>query len=148
MTKKVIGANLISGMSLIFLIVLGINYLIFKNTNPYENLTIEIINNPIFATNNIDFKLTGKKILTCSVNNVFGTATNGTDTVYLHDFVVPYTRNSSVGNNVVNRWTMAMPEELYFGKWKVTMTGDWSCKYWIFEETTTRAYDNILLIVK
>lgn len=147
--KKIIAANLISGLSLIFLIVFGINYLIFKNTHPYENLVMQVANNPVTAQDDIHFAMAGTKVLPCIVSKVYGKAhDNDGHEVYLTEFTEQYIRNVSVGESVTNSWAMRKPETLHTGVWRVDIIGDWTCRFWIFEETKTRSYDNILLIVE
>lgn len=146
---RTIITNLISAVSLMCLIVFGVNYLVFKNTAPYENLRMEIVNNPITGDADIEFAMSGTKILSCEVGNTYAIADNTEGRkVYLNRFTKPYTRNVSIGENVTNSWSMSKPEDLHSGVWRVSVIGDWYCSWWIFQETKTRTYDNILLIVK
>jgi|AntAceMinimDraft_11_1070367.scaffolds.fasta_scaffold27455_3 hypothetical protein len=147
--KKTIVTNIISGLSLIFLIVFGANYLIFKNTQPYENLIMQIVNNPVTKTDDIHFAMTGTKMLPCIVERAYAIAYDSSGRkVYLTDFTEQYIRNVSVGERVNNSWKMRKPEGLRPGVWRVDVIGDWTCRFWVFEETQTRTYDNILLIVE
>jgi len=146
--KKIIAANLISGLSLIFLVVFGVNYLIFKNTPVYTDYTIEIINNPITGDSDIQFAMSGKKNLDCTANNVHGIAVRGGDSITLDNYTQGYKRNIAVGEFVTNQWAYARPKGLHPGVWHVTMQADWTCRLWIFQETSQRSYDNILLVVK
>jgi hypothetical protein len=146
--KKIILSNIISGLSLITLVVFGTQYLMFKNTEPYQNLSMSIVNNPITGNENIEFVMIGRKVLQCSVDNAYAIAVNNRDeTVILNEFVELYYRNIDIGDSVTNTWKIRRPEALTEGVWRVTMVGDWTCSSWIFEETRTRTYDNILLIV-
>lgn len=147
MTKTLI-ANIISGISLACLIVFGINYLIFKNTQPYENLVMEIVNNPITDNEDIHFAMIGEKVLSCEVNKVYAVAHNAGKQVYLTNFTEQYFRNTPVGENANNSWKMRRPENLHPGIWRVDVIGDWTCTWWVFSETRTRSYDNILLVVE
>ena len=147
--KKIIAANLISGLSLTFLIVFGANYLIFRNTVPYQNLVMEIINNPITGNEDLHFSMSGTKVLECIVSKAYGIAQDDDgNKVYLTDFTEQYFRNTPVGKDARNSWKMRKPEELHRGVWRVDIIGNWTCKFWIFNETRTRSYDNILLIVE
>ena len=131
------------------LIVFGVNYLIFKNTHPYENLVIEIINNPITQQEDIHFAMAGTKVLDCSVDNAYGEAHNNEGkVVVLDEYTAQYIRNVSKGENVSNSWKLRKPDELSAGIWRVNFIGNWRCSYWIFEDVRERRYDNILLIVK
>lgn len=147
--KKTIVANLISGLSLVCLIVFGINYLIFKNTQPYENLIMQVVNNPVTKQEDIHFAMAGTKVISCIVSKVYGIAYNNSgNKVYLTEFTEQYIRNVSVGESVTNSWKMRRPKELHDGVWRVDIIGDWTCRFWVFEETKTRTYDNILLIAE
>ena len=145
---KIILSNIVSGISLILLVIFGAQYLIFKNTEPYQNLTMSVINNPVTDDNDIHFAMIGKKVLECSVDNVYAIAVNSNEqTVILNEFTELYYRNTQPGDNVTNSWKMRKPKDLSNGIWRVSMIGNWTCKRWIFVETQTRTYDNILLIV-
>lgn len=147
--KKILAANLISGISLVTLIVFGVNYLIFKNSPIYTNYTIEIINNPVTGNEDIEFAMVGTKILDCTANNVYGTAHNehGHEFI-LNEYTRAYIRAISPGETVTNRWAYRKPADMHPGVYRVTMKGDWTCRFWIFDETKLRQYDNILLIVE
>ena len=148
--KKIIGLNLISGISLICIIIFGIEFLIFKNTPIYENYTIEIVNNPITGNNDIEFAMVGKKVLDCQANNVYGIATNNQgDEIILDQFTRTYIRNVKPGETVTNNWAFAKPKALTPGIWRVDMIGTWTCRFFIFKnQETIRNHENILLIVK
>jgi len=146
--KKLIAANLISGLSLVTLIVFGVQYLIFKNTPVYEDYKIEIINNPITGNDDIQFAMVGRKLLECQATNVYGVAYGKDKEIRLDQYTKAYTRGIKPGETVTNAWSYRKPKELTTGIYHVTMYGDWNCRFWIFRETTTRSYDNILLVVK
>ena len=150
-TGKIISANIISGLSLVCLIVFGVSYLKFKNTPIYDNYSIVITNNPITDEKNIEFAMTGRKVLDCQASKVYGLAINqdGTQEVILDRFVTTYRRNITPGENVTNSWSFQKPEELTTGYWRVDMIAHWTCRMWIFTQTETiRHHDNILLIVE
>lgn len=147
--KRILLSNIISGLSLFTLIVFGTQYLIFKNTEPYQNLLIFVENNPVKYGEELDFVLMGEKVLECSVNGVYAVATNRNgEEVVLDEINQPYFRNTPVGENSTNSWSMPPTESLTPGTWQVTIFGDWNCKHWIFSHTDLRYYDNILLIVE
>ena len=146
--KKIIAANLISGLSLITLIVFGVQFLIFKNTPVYEDYKIEVINNPITGEDDIQFAMVGRKLLDCQATNVYGMAYGENREVRLDRYTKAYIRNIAKGEVAMNSWSYAKPEDLTTGIYHVTMFGDWNCRFWIFNETTTRSYDNILLVVE
>lgn len=145
--KKIVAANLISGLSLICLITFGVQYVIFKNTPIYEDYKIEIVNNPITGNEDIEFMMVGHKLLDCQASNVYGVAYGNGKEILLDQYTKAYTRGVKPGETVTNAWSYAKPPELTQGIYHVTMFGDWTCRLWIFNETTTRTYDNILLVV-
>lgn len=149
--KKVIAANVISGVSLICLIVFGISYINFKNMPIYQNYRIEIINNPITGNEDIEFVMVGHKVLDCQAEKVYGVATNrdGSKEVILDKFTRIYMRNVKPGAKVTNNWAFARPKELTPGIWRVDMVGEWTCRTGVFTSIETiRNHDNILLIVE
>jgi len=131
------------------LIIFGVTYIQFKNTPIYENYSIEIVNNPVTQGEDIRFAMVGTKTLSCTAKNVHGLAYNDFDNkvVKLDQFTQTYIRNTSIGENITNRWAYAMPADLTPGYWRVDMVADWECRFWMFKETTTRTFGNILLIV-
>lgn len=148
--RQTIAINLISGLSLTCLIVFGIQYLIFKNTPVYSNYTIEIVNNPITGEEDIQFAMVGTKNLNCQAKNVYGIAHNDVEDrdVILNQYTKAYVRDIQPGETVTNTWSYARPKDLTAGIYRVTMVGEWTCRFWIFNEETTRTYDNILLIAE
>jgi len=149
--KKIIAANVISGLSLVCLIVFGFKYLEFKNTPIYQDYKIEITNNPVTAGEDIMFAMTGEKMLDCQADHVYGIATNqdGTVEVVLDKFTSMYKRNVKKGQTVTNSWSLHKPAEITPGYWRVDMVGHWSCRMWIFTSMeTVRMHDNILLVVE
>lgn len=148
--KKLIAINLISGLSLLFLIVVGSQYLIFKNTPIYESYRVEIVNNPITGDSDIEFVMVGKKTLNCQANKIYAIATNthGNE-VILDRFTRTHIRNVEIGEAVTNNWAIARPPELHAGIWRVDMVGHWECRFFIFKEyEEIRNQENILLIVQ
>lgn len=135
-------------MSLIALIVMGVQYLIFQNTTIYSDYKIEIVNNPITGSKDIEFVMVGTKNLDCKAENVYGVAYGNNKEVRLDRYTSAYIRDIKPGEKVTNSWSYAVPEDLTEGVYRVTMYGDWTCRFGIFKETTTRTYDNILLIVE
>jgi len=149
--KKIIAANVISGLSLVCLIVFGFKYLEFKNTPIYQDYKIEITNNPVTEGEDIMFAMTGEKMLDCQADKVYGIATSqdGTVEVKLDKFTSMYTHNVKKGQKVTNSWSLHKPAEVTPGYWRVDMVGHWTCRMWIFTSMETiRWHDNILLVVE
>jgi len=147
---RIVLANIISVISLASLIVFGVTYLKFKNTPIYENYRVEIVNNPITGDKNIEFVMVGKKTMNCTANKIYAVATNSQgDEVILDRFVKTHIRNVSIGDSVTNNWTLAKPDELHPGVWRVDMVGHWECSYFVFSsKEVIRNQENILLIVE
>jgi hypothetical protein len=141
-------SNVVSGLSLCLLIVFGFSYIKFINSPIYTSYKIEIINNPINDTKHIDFAMTGTKVLDCTANKVYGLATRDDGLqVKLDEFLRMYTHNVPTGETLRNTWTLRNPG-LLPGAYRVAMISDWTCRHWIFTETTTRTHDSIYLLVE
>jgi len=141
--------NVVSGLSLLILVIFGAQYLIFKNTEPYQNLKMEITNNPVPLGRDIEFVMLGNKVLNCTVENARAVAEDiDGNQLTLNNFTSQYTRNVPIGENVTNTWSLRQPNTITPGTWNVSMLGDWTCSHWIFKETHEYSYDNILLIIK
>lgn len=141
--------NVISGFSMITLIVLGVSYLSFKNAFVFQDIKIEITNNPITGHKDIDFMMIGSKKFECNSTAVYGIAYNDSkDAVKLDQFTKQYIRNTAPGKEVPNTWSLAAPEQLTKGVWRVSMTGEFECHYLIFTQHKSQTFDNILLIVE
>lgn len=92
--------------------------------------------------------MSGIKVLNCTANNVYALASKpGGQTVKLNEFIRMYTHNVNIGKVVNNTWTLRNPG-LEPGLYSVTMVADWSCRHWIFTETSTRIHDSIYLLVE
>jgi len=149
-TTQMIAANVISSISLVALIVFGVQWLIFKNTPIYENYRVEIVNNPVTGEEDIEFVMVGKKTLNCQANSIYAiaTSTSGKEVV-LDKFVKTHIRNVTPGKSVTNNWTIAKPSGMEPGVWRVDMVGHWKCRYFVFTTTETiRNHENILLIIQ
>ena len=141
--------NLISGLSLVTIIVIGIMYMSFKNEFVFQDITIDITNNPVDRSELIEFVMVGSKKHECASTRVYGTAYNADGTSILLDkYAKQYVRNTRPGESVPNTWALYIPKEMYSGEWRVSMTGEFLCNYSIFQLRKIQSYDNILLIVE
>ena len=149
-TTQMIAANVISSISLVALIVFGVQWLIFKNTPIYENYRVEIVNNPVTGEEDIEFAMVGKKTLNCQANSIYAVATSASgEEIILDKFVKTHIRNVTPGESVTNNWTIAKPPGMEAGVWRVDMVGHWECRYFIFKTSETiRNHENILLIIQ
>ena len=143
--------NIISGFSVVTLIVLGVAYLSFKNAFVFQDINIEITNNPITGDKDIEFAMIGYKKHECASKAVYGVAyaEDGSHSHKLDAFSKQYIRNTRPGESVPNSWSMEVPDDMREGgRYRVSMTGEFVCNYLIFTQHKTQTYDNILLIVE
>ena len=143
--------NVISGVSMIAIIVLGVAYLSFKNAFVFRDIKIEITNNPVDATRDIEFMMIGYKKHECNCTAVYGIAyaEDGSHSHELNLFTQQYSRNVSPGKEMPNQWSMKVPEDMVDGGiYRVSMTGEFICNYLIFQTEKSQTYDNILLEVE
>lgn len=141
--------NVISGLSMVTIITLGIMYMSFDNAFVFQDVKIEIVNNPVEKHDDIEFMMIGSKKFECNSTEVYGTAYHSDGHMHrLDKFTKQYTRNTSPGIARPNQWAMAVPDEmLQGGEYRVSMTGVFTCNHMIFQTEKTQTYDNILLIV-
>lgn len=142
--------NVISGLSMTALIVLGIAYMSFDNAFVFQDVKIEVVNNPIKKHDDIEFMMIGSKRHECASTQVYGVAYSDDGHMHrLDKFTKQYTRNTRPGEPIPNQWSMAVPEDMIAGgEYRVSMTGDFICNHLIFQTNKTQTYDNILLIVE
>jgi hypothetical protein len=143
--------NVISGLSMVTIICLGVAYLSFKNAFVFQDIKIEITNNPITAEKDIEFYMVGYKKHECNSTAVYGVAyaEDGSHSHRLDAFTKQYLRNVRPGEEVPNAWTMEVPADMREGgRYRVSMTGDFVCNYLIFTQEKSQTFDNILLIVE
>ena len=125
-------------------------YISFKNANVFQDIKIEITNNPITNNNDIEFMMMGYKPYECASTRVYGVAyADGGHMYRLDKFTKQYTRNTRPRESVPNQWAMAIPEDMIVGgEYRVSMTGEFMCNHWIFQVPKVQTYGNILLIVE
>ena len=143
-------ANILSGISMITIITLGVMYMSFSNAFVFQDVKIEVVNNPIEHHDNIEFMMIGTKKHECASTQVYGIAYHDDGHIHRLDrFTKQYTRNTRPGEPIPNQWSMAVPNDmLHGGEYRVSMTGDFVCNYLIFQTEKSQTYDNILLIVE
>jgi len=144
-------ANILSGISMITIITLGVMYMSFSNAFVFQDVKIEVVNNPIEHHDDIEFMMIGYKKHECNSTRVYGVAyaEDGTHSHDLNLFTKQYIRNTRPGEEVPNQWSMKVPDEMVQGGvYRVSMTGDFVCNYLIFQTEKSQTYDNILLIVE
>ena len=143
-------ANIVSGISMVTLIAFGVSYLQFKNAFVFEDIMIEITNNPVTQGQEIEFMMLGSKSHSCNSKTVYGKAysDDSEDVILLNKFTQQYVHNTRPGELIPNQWKLAMPANMYAGDWRVSMTGEFDCNYLIFTMPKSQTYSNILLVVK
>ena len=142
--------NVVSAISMVTLITLGIAYMSFDNAFVFQDVKIEVVNNPIEKHDDIEFMMIGTKKHECASTQVYGTAYHADGHMHrLDKFVKQYTRNTRPGEPIPNQWTMAVPDDMIVGgEYRVSMTGDFVCNHLIFQTEKSQTYDNILLVVE
>ena len=141
--------NIISGLSMVAIISLGVMYMSFDNAFVFQDVKIEVVNNPIEHHDDIEFMMIGSKKYECASTKVYGVAYHADGHTHrLDKFTKQYTRNTSPGIARPNQWSMAVPDDMIIGgEYRVSMTGVFVCNYFIFQTEKTQTYDNILLVV-
>ena len=143
--------NILSGISMATIIVLGVAYMSFNNAFVFQDIKIEITNNPVDTTRDIEFMMIGSKKHECNSTRVYGVAyaQDGSHSHELNLFTKQYTRNTRPGEEVPNQWHMQVPKDMVRGGvYRVSMTGDFVCNYLIFQTEKSQTFDNILLEVE
>jgi len=142
--------NVVSGISMITLIAFGVSYLQFQNAFVFHDIKIEVTNNPVSVSEDIQFMMIGSKRHECNSKRVYGKAYSADNSIVvkLDKFTQQYVHNTKAGDLIPNQWAMAKPVGIRPGEWRVSMTGDFDCNYLIFTSEKSQTYDNILLIIE
>ena len=140
-------ANIISGISMVTLVTLGISYMQFDNAFVFQDIKIEITNNPVTGEE-IEFAMMGSKKHECASTRVYGIAYNDDNKLTLDKFTKQYVRNTRPGEAVPNTWSLQRPKDMIPGDWRVSITGEFKCNHLIFQIEKIQTYDNILLVVE
>ena len=116
-------ANVISGLSMVIIITLGIMYMSFDNAFVFQDIKIEVVNNPIEKHDDIEFIMIGTKKHECASTQVYGTAYHKDGHTHrLDKFTKQYTRNTRPGEPIPNQWSMAVPNDMTIGgEYRVSM---------------------------
>jgi hypothetical protein len=143
-------ANIISGLSMVTIIALGIMYMSFDNEFVFTDTEISVVNNPIEQDQDIEFYMVGSKKYQCNSTAAYGVAhaTDGSHSYDLNTFTKRYVQNTAPGERVENGWHMAVPEHMRDGgEYRVSMTGEFECVHMIFKTHKKQVFDNIYLKV-
>ena len=142
--------NVISGLSMVTIISLGIAYMSFDNAFVFTDTEISITNNPVTAEQDIEFFMVGSKRYECNSTAAYGVAhaVDGSHSYNLDTFTKRYVQNTAPGERVENGWSMAVPEHMQEGgEYRVSMTGEFECVHLIFKTHKIQVFDNIYLKV-
>ena len=143
-------ANIISGLSMVTIIALGIMYMSFDNAFVFTDTHISVTNNPVTKDKDIEFFMVGSKKYECNSTAAYGIAhaVDGSHTHNLDTFTKLYVQNTAPGERVENGWHMKVPEDMYKGgEYRVSMTGEFECVHMIFKTHKKQVFDNIYLKV-
>ena len=140
--------NVISGLSMVTIISLGIMYMSFNNEFVFTDTTIGVTNNPVTKDKDIEFHMVGSKKYQCNSISVHGVAhaIDGTHSHNLNTFTKRYIQATKPGEAVENGWHMKVPGDMKEGgEYRVSMTGEFECIYMIFKTHKSQTFDNIYL---
>mgnify|MGYP000657170570 FL=1 len=142
--------NVISGLSMVTIITLGIMYMSFDNAFVFTDTHISVTNNPVTKDKDIEFFMVGSKKYQCNSTAAYGVAhaVDGSHSHDLNTFTKRYVQNTAPGARVENGWHMRVPEDMYKGgEYRVSMTGEFECVHMIFKTHKIQVFDNIYLKV-
>ena len=143
--------NVISGLSMVTIICLGIAYMSFDNAFVFTDTHISVTNNPVTAERDIEFYMIGSKKYQCNSTAAYGIAhaVDGSDSHDLNTFTKRYVQNTAPGDAVENGWHMKVPDDMARGgEYRVSMTGEFNCVHLIFKTHKVQEFANIYLKVE
>ena len=145
--------NIVSGLSMATLIILGVSYIAFQNAFVFNNAGIAVTNNPVTG-DQINFILEGNRKHECTLTRVHSDAYNdATGESFEFDFARKiYLRSDDyLGSDtgiVDHQWAMPVPDGMGPGVYRVTLYSEFDCVYLLFEASKVQMFDNIALIIK
>ena len=145
--------NILSGVSMATLIVLGVSFVGFNNAFVFNNSGIAVTNNPVTG-DQINFILEGSRRHECTLTRVHSDAYNDdTGESYQFDFArkIYIRSNDYLGSDtgiVDHQWAMPVPDGMGPGVYRVTLYSEFDCVYLLFKKTKVQMFDNIALIIK
>ena len=142
--------NIISGLSMVTIISLGIMYMSFDNAFVFTDTKISVVNNPIEQDQDIEFYMVGSKKYQCNSTAAYGVAhaVDGSHSHNLSTFTKRYIQATAPGERVENGWHMRVPNDMsHGGEYRVSMTGEFECIYLIFKTQKSQEFVNIYLKV-
>ena len=145
--------NIVSGLSMSTLIILGVAYMGFNNAFVFNNAGISVTNNPVTGEQ-INFILEGSRRHECVLTRVHTDATNNeTGQRFELDFTRKvYLRSDDYLGNatgiVDHQWGVPKPDNMQPGVYRVTLYSVFDCVYLLFKKTKVQLFDNISLIIE
>ena len=145
--------NIVSGLSMATLIVLGVSYIGFNNAFVFNNAGIAVTNNPVTG-DQINFILEGSRRHECVLTKVHSDAyDDATGERFPLDFARKvYIRSDDyLGSDtgvVDHQWGVPNPDGMLPGVYRVTLYSQFDCVYLLFKKTKVQLFDNISLIIE
>ena len=145
--------NILSGVSMATLIVLGVSFVGFNNAFVFNNSGIAVTNNPVTG-DQINFILEGSRRHECTLTRVHSDAyDDATGESFEFDFARKiYIRSDDyLGSDtgiVDHQWAMPVPDGMGPGVYRVTLYSEFNCVYLLFTANKVQMFDNIALIIK
>ena len=145
--------NVISGLSMVTLIVLGVSFVSFNNAFVFNNAGIAVTNNPV-TSGQINFILEGSREHECILTKVHSDAfDDATGERFALDFARKvYIRSDDyLGSDtgiVDHQWGVPKPDDMQPGVYRVTLYSQFDCVYLLFKKTKVQIFDNISLIIE
>jgi hypothetical protein len=154
-TYKIIKAatNIMSGLSMAALIILGVSYIGFNNAFVFNNAGISVTNNPVTG-DQINFILEGSRRHECTLTRVHSDAyDDATGERFELDFARKiYIRSDDyLGSDtgvVDHQWAIPVPDGMGPGVYRVTLYSEFDCVYLLFKQPKVQMFDNIALIIE
>ena len=145
--------NIMSGLSMATLIILGVSYIGFNNAFVFNNSGIAVTNNPVTG-DQINFILEGSRRHECTLTRVHSDAYNDeTGEKFEFDFARKiYIRSDDyLGSDtgvVDHQWAIPVPDGMGPGVYRVTLYSEFDCVYLLFKKNKIQMFDNIALIIE
>ena len=145
--------NILSGVSMATLIVLGVSFVGFNNAFVFNNSGIAVTNNPVTG-DQINFILEGSRRHECTLTRVHSDAyDDATGERFAFDFArkIYIRSNDYLGSDtgiVDHQWAMPVPDGMGPGVYRVTLYSEFDCVYLLFTANKVQMFDNISLIIE
>ena len=145
--------NIMSGLSMAALIILGVTYIGFNNAFVFNNAGIAVTNNPV-NDGQINFILEGNRKHECVLTRVYSDAySSETGEKFELDFARKiYIRSDDyLGSDtgiVDHQWAMPVPDDMPPGVYEIKLYSEFDCVYLLFKKHKIQMFDNIVLIIE